>query len=329
MYNVCVNIHKPSKAKEPAGIMKSSEQTSDDQAAGLFPIRTVSELTGVNAITLRAWETRYGLIDPIRKPSGHRLYTQEHIDLINRVVGLLDRGMRIGQINAETLSGTGVDSDSAEETPNQWQRYINGMIAAIICFDEPALERIYGEALSFYPVRVVTEKLLAPLLRELGDRWMNKKGSVAEEHFFGFYLRNKLGARFHHRPQTRTGPKLMLACLPGDLHEIGLLLFALEACDHGFQTVLLGANMPLEELPAAVSKTKSEALILSGVIEPEQSVIEEQLPRLVKQLSVPVFVGGSIAARYFDSLKKSGVHLIGQDIEKGIKQIEKALKSNI
>ena len=307
--------------------MRNSEQKPDDQAAGLFPIRTVSELTGVNAITLRAWETRYGLIDPIRKPSGHRLYTQEHIDLINRVVGLLDRGMRIGQINAETMAGADVDSDPAEDRVNHWQRYINGMIAAIIRFDESALERVYGEALSHYPVKVVTEKLLTPLLRELGDRWANKKGSVAEEHFFGFYLRNKLGARFHHRSQTQTGPRLMLACLPGDLHEIGLLLFALDACDHGFQTVLLGANMPLEDLPAAVSKTNSAALILSGVLEPEQDVIEEQLPWLVRQLSVPVFIGGSIAARNFDTLKKSGVHLIGQDIDMAIKQIDKTLKS--
>lgn len=309
--------------------MRDSEQKSDDQAAGLFPIRTVSELTGVNAITLRAWETRYGLIDPIRKPSGHRLYTQEHIDLINRVVGLLDRGMRIGQVNAETLAsaGAGADSEPAEGRQNHWQRYINGMIAAIIRFDESALERVYGEALSHYPVKVVTEKLLTPLLKELGDRWMNKKGSVAEEHFFGFYLRNKLGARFHHRSRTQTGPKLMLACLPGDLHEIGLLLFALEACDHGFQTVLLGANMPLEELPAAVTKTDSEALILSGVIEPQQVVIEEQLPWLVRQLSVPVFIGGSIAARSFDTLRKSGAHLIGQDIDMAIKQIEKTIKS--
>ena len=325
MYKFCVNMGRLIRDKEPAGIMRNSEQMSVDHAPGLFPIRTVSELTGVNAITLRAWETRYGLIDPIRKPSGHRLYTQEHIDLINRVVGLLDRGMRIGQVNAETLSGASVDDDPGEVRQEHWQRYINGMIAAIICFDEPALERIYGEALSYYPVRVVTEKLLSPLLKELGDRWMNKKGSVAEEHFFGFYLRNKLGARFHHRSQTQTGPRLMLAGLPGDLHEIGLLLFALEACDHDFQTVLLGSNMPLNELPAAVDKTKSEALILSGVIEPEPGVIEEQLPRLVRQLSVPVFFGGGIAAGHFDSLKKSGVHLIGQDIETGIKQIAKTL----
>lgn len=292
---------------------------------GLFPIRTVSELTGVNAITLRAWETRYGLIEPIRKSSGHRLYTQEHIDLINRVVGLLDRGMRIGQINAETLSGADLDSDSTEQRQDHWQRHINGMIAAIIRFDESSLERIYGEALSFYPVRVVTDKLLTPLMRELGERWANKRGSVAEEHFFGFYLRNKLGARFHHRSRTQTGPRLLLACLPGDLHEIGLLLFALDACDQGFQTVLLGANMPLEELPAAVKKTKSDALVLSGVIEPTEKVITEQLPRLVNDISVPVFLGGGIAARNFDRLRKSGVRLIGKDIDTGIRQIAETL----
>ena len=305
--------------------MKNTEKQSATHTPGLFPIRTVSELTGVNAITLRAWETRYGLIEPIRKSSGHRLYTQEHIDLINRVVGLLDRGMRIGQINAETLSGSGFGRKTGDEKQNHWQRYINGMIAAIIQFDESSLERIYGEALSYYPVRVVTDRLLAPLLEELGERWASKQGSVAEEHYFGFYLRNKLGARFHHRSQAQTGPRLLLACMPGDLHEVGLLLFALDACDHGFQTVLLGTNMPTEELPAAVNKTKADALVLSGVIEPEEKVVAEQLPRLVNDVSVPVFLGGSIAANNFDRLKKSGVQLIGKDIDTGIKQIAAVL----
>ena len=301
-------------------------QKTGDQSQRLFPIRTVSELTGVNSITLRAWEHRYGLIQPVRKSSGHRLYRQEDIDLINRIVGLLDRGMRIGQVKAGMLSGTPSEEGTPEENQNHWQRHINGMIAAIICFDERSLERIYAEALSFYPVRIVTEKLMSPLLKELGERWISGRGSIAEEHFFGFYLRNKLGARFHHRSQNQTGPKLLLACLPGDLHEIGLLLFALEACDHDYQTVLLGANMPLEELPAAVRKTGCKALVLSGVIEPKENVIKEQLPRLVGELSIPVFVGGPVTATSFDVLKKSGVQLIGSDIETGLRQISKSLK---
>jgi len=64
----------------------------------LYPIRTVSELTGVNAITLRAWETRYGLIEPIRKESGHRMYRQSDINRVNEIVGLTARGIRVGQV---------------------------------------------------------------------------------------------------------------------------------------------------------------------------------------------------------------------------------------
>lgn len=305
--------------------MMTTEAEIDDPSRDLFPIRTVSELTGVNAITLRAWENRYGLLEPVRKSSGHRLYTQEHIDLINRVVGLLDRGMRIGQVSARVLSDNQVEDIGSDEKEDHWRSYINGMISAIIKFDENSLERIYGEALSHYPVRTVTAKLLTPLMNELGERWISGRGSVAEEHFFGFYLRNKLGARFHHRSRQQTGPKLMLACLPGDMHEVGLLLFALDACDIGFQTILLGANMPIRELPAAVRKTGSDALVLSGVIEPPEKVINVDLPWLVKELDVPVFLGGAIAASNFDQLRKSGVHAIGSDIETGLKQISKYL----
>jgi len=309
--------------------MNTNKTNEDEQAPGLFPIRTVSELTGVNSITLRAWENRYGLIEPVRKASGHRLYTQEHIDLINRVVGLLDRGMRIGQVKAEILSGNDSESSFVDERQNNWRRYINGMIAAIIRFDEFALERTYADALSHYPVRSVTEKLFSPVLKEIGERWTSGQGSVAEEHFFGFFLRNKLGARFHHRAQNQSGPKLLMACLPGDLHEIGLLLFALDACDHGFRTILLGANMPLEEFPDAVKKTGCDALVLSGTIEPAGEIIGQSLPRLVAKLKVPVFVGGNVVASNFDDLKKSGVLLIGTDIDMGIKQIKKRLNFGV
>ena len=203
------------------------------------------------------------------------------------------------------------------------------MIAAIIRFDEPSLERIYADALSHYPVRSVTEKLLSPVLKEVGERWASGKGSIAEEHFFGFYLRNKLGARFHHRTQNQTGPKLLMACLPGDLHEVGLLLFALDASSHGFQTILLGANMPLEEFPDAIKKTGSDALVLSGTIEPDGEVIRRSLPRLVEKLKVPVFIGGNVVASNFDDLKKSGVLLIGSDVDMGIKQIKKRLNYQV
>jgi DNA-binding transcriptional MerR regulator len=212
--------------------MNSTASSPTAGSGALYPIRTVADLTGVNPITLRAWERRYGLLEPVRKESGHRLYTQEHVDLINRVVGLLDRGMRIGQVKGH------LDAQRAQEEGGQaegiWQRYINHMIASVIRFDEAGLEETYGDALSYYPADTVTGRLLQPLLTELGRRWQDGEGTVAEEHFFACYLRNKLGARFHHRSRSSRGPRLLMACLPGDRHETGLLLFALTASDSGY-----------------------------------------------------------------------------------------------
>lgn len=66
----------------------------------LYPIREVSNLTGVNSITLRAWERRYGLIEPVRTEGGHRLYTQAHVDLIKEAVNLTEQGVAISQVKA-------------------------------------------------------------------------------------------------------------------------------------------------------------------------------------------------------------------------------------
>jgi DNA-binding transcriptional MerR regulator len=297
----------------------STSSSALPRGEGLYPIRTISDLTGVNPITLRAWERRYGLLEPIRKESGHRLYSQEHIDLINRVVGLLDRGMRIGQVKAHLDAQEA--ADASHPGGNAWQRYINHMVASVIRFDENGLEETYGEALSLYPVTTVTERLVTPLLQELGRRWAEGEGSVAEEHFFGFYLRNKLGARFHHRSRASNGPRLLLACLPGDRHEIGLLLFALAASDNGYQTILLGADMPLRELPAAVEKTGSAAIILSGLVAPGRQVLEEELPRMIEQVELPVFLGGKASTAAADALRRIGVDVLGTDIAQGMNRL--------
>ena len=290
----------------------------------LYPIRTVSELTGVNSVTLRAWERRYGLFEPVRKPSGHRLYTQEHIDLVTRVVGLLDRGMRIGQIKTQ-LDAEQAGPDANPSINSGWKRQLDQMIAAVIQFNETGLEEVYNEALSLYPVEVVTEKLMIPLLTELGRRWEEDQGSIAEEHFFGFYIRNKLGARFHHRVKTTEGPRLLLSCIPGDRHETGLLLFALAANAAGYTTILLGADMPLGELPATVRKTGSKGVVLSAVLKPGLEFLNMSLPVLTKATDVPVFLGGRSSVYAHDAIKRANVHVLGTDLHQGLAKVRKLI----
>lgn len=318
MYKSCTRLE--------ANLIMSETSTTPAQgpdANELFPIRTVSSLTGVNPITLRAWERRYGLIRPVRTEGGHRLYTQVDIDTIHRAVALLDKGVPIGQVGQALATPTKDRARPADDEP--WASFRERMITAISQFDENRLEDLYNEFLALYPSELVTRKALLPLLEALGKRWETSEGSVAEEHFFGVYLRNKLGARFHHRPRNNAGPKLLCACLPGEHHETGLLLFALAAQERGYRLVLLGANMPLPELAYAARRAQADAIVLSGSINPPAGLFAEDLPQLVVAADVPIVVGGLTAVQQRDAIVEAGAEPLGSDVAAGLRRINELL----
>ena len=281
-----------------------------------LPIRTVCALTGVSPVTLRAWERRYGWIRPPRTPKGHRLYTHEHVEIIRRALSLVERGVPIGQVGP-LLEAQG----APQHAHGPYRDYLDGMAAAISRFDERELDRLYDQALSFHPVHHVTRHVLLPLLEEVGERWRTLPGGVAEEHFFAMYMRSKLGARLQHRMRYAQGPLLVAGCLPGELHEIGLMLFALEAHDAGLRTVLLGAHMPLEELALAQRRASAHAVVLSSTMPPEPGMLQRDLPKLVRKVRVPVFVGGPTAVRERAPIAAAGAVPCGVELEDGVRLI--------
>lgn len=287
-----------------------------------LPIRKMSALTGVNAVTLRAWERRYGLIRPARTPKGHRLYSPDQVERIRRVVALVERGVPIGRV--QDL----LDAEPAPELPaaaGRWREDLERMAAAIARFDERELDRIYDEALSVQPVEQVTQLLLLPLLAHLGERWHDLPGAIAEEHFFAMYLRSKLGARLQHRMRYAEGPRLLGACAPGEQHEIGLLLFALEAHAAGMRTILLGADTPLEDIAIAARRGEADAVIVSSSVEPGADFFSDALPQLVRKAGVPIFIGGSTAERHGRAIEAAGAIPVGVELENGVRLVASRL----
>ncbi|EYC50943.1 MerR family transcriptional regulator [Hylemonella gracilis str. Niagara R] len=297
----------------------------DATAQEFFPIRTVSTLTGVNPITLRAWERRHGLIRPTRTATGHRVYTRADIDTVRRILALVDSGVTISHVReALAAQARAPFSPAADDGP--WVRARAQMVDAISRFDEARLETLYNELLALHSIEEVTARLLLPLLVDLGQRWDNNHpGGIAEEHFFGMYMRIKLGARLHHRSRAVVGPKLVAACLPGEHHEIGLLLFALAAHEQGYRMVLLGANMPLEQLNYAARRTQAAGIVLSGSIEAPRALHVEALPALVRDAAVPVFVGGPTSVHQEHELRAAGAIPLGTDITHGLRKLHLTL----
>ncbi len=284
-----------------------------------LPIRTVSSLTGVNAITLRAWERRYGLIRPLRTPKGHRLYTHQDVETIRRVLALVERGVAIGRVR-DVLDAESPSAGTARAR-GPWRDYLERMTAAIARFDEPELDRIQNEALSVHPIGNITRHLTLPLLVHLGERWRQLAGAIAEEHFFATYLRSKLGARLQHQMRYASGPRIVAACAPGEQHEIGLLLFALEAQAAGLRTVLLGADTPFEDLAVAQRRSDSDGVVISSSVDPAPGLFERALPALVRQAGVPVFVGGATAVRHRQTIAKAGATALGVELEDGARLV--------
>lgn len=292
-------------------------------SSAVFPIRTVAALTGVNPITLRAWERRYGLVQPQRTPSGRRMYTQADIDTIQRALALVQRGVAIGRVRDALRGAAPARSASRSSTP--WAQQRARMRAAIERFDEAALDQLYDEMLALHPIEGVTRDALLPLLIELGQRWRDREGGIAEEHFLSVYLRNKLGARFHHRGRAADGPTLIVACLPGEHHEVGAFVFALAAHERGHRVVMLGADMPLPELAYAARRTLAGALVLSGTHTVAPDVAGNQLARLVAAAKVPVFVGGPVAVHQRDRILAAGAVPLGTDIDAALARIRQSL----
>jgi len=291
------------------------------QNQSLYPISTISELTGIKAMTLRAWERRYALLNPERTEKGRRLYSKSDLEKIHAVKILLAAGVPISRA-AETINNGEPVKQEKIESPNNWQQYITAIKKSIENFDEDELDATYHEVSSLYPVDMVTEKLILPLLKLLGEDWEKNNIGVAEEHFFSAYLRNKLGARFHTQNRFTVGDPIIVAGLPGDNHEFGLLLFSLTLLNSGIKVLLLGPNLPLNDLEAMIHKVHPSTIVLAGSRNMEAEQIAIELKTIQDRKKIKIFVGGPISVIHYNTFIRNGICPLTGNFIDSVREIE-------
>lgn len=263
---------------------------------GLYPIRTISAMTGVNPVTLRAWERRYGLIRPQRTAKGHRLYTEDDINRIQHILVLLERGIPISQ--AGQVLDEGEDPGLAEPSGDDvveldsWQRHLANWRRALETFDEHAIDTACGDTLSLFPVEAVLDRLARPLLAQLAEEGQENDLVLAHRHLLQATLRNRLGARFLHHGARGQGPILLAACPAGECDDISLLLLCLGAQANGYRVVLLGTDVGSAALVEAVRASHCAGLVLSSHSRrPPRGLLDA-----VADMSCPVFLMDEAAA---------------------------------
>lgn len=291
-----------------------------------YPIRKVTEITGINPVTLRAWERRYGLIKPSRTPKGHRLYSDEHIALIEHILDLVQQGISIGQVK-RMLAGQRRPVDTGSVLPagemDPWDHYRQRLCRAIAEFDDNGLDAAYNDCLALYPVDLAARFLLRPLLDGL-DRETDPL-AVNRRSFLYTYLRNKLGARFHHQNVQSHGPLLLGASLSDDTAVLELLLFGLSAMPRGYRFLLL-QNAEPETLPQTQAATGAVAMVLFIGRQPLSTGLMKTLRSLVTTRSeTPLFLGGRLPERSRVELERIGVVPLGEGPAAAVRRVDTRL----
>jgi DNA-binding transcriptional MerR regulator len=228
-----------------------------------YRIKRVAHLTGINPATLRAWERRYNLIAPGRTGSGYRLYSDEDIAMLTRIKQLTDEGLTIGEAIARVRRACApLASDAQAPAVTEVRAELRD---ALLRFDRTAAIAAYDRAAHLPPERR-SEEILLPIMRDLGDLWESESCTVAQEHFASGFVREKLSQMIGELDTgIAPGPEAILAGLPGEQHELGLMASAVRLAGAGWKVVYLGANMPLEDI-RRVARARRPAMLCVSVI---------------------------------------------------------------
>ncbi len=176
-------------------IMRKSE--------GKYNIKAMAQMLGIQPGTLRAWERRYQMVEPVRNDSGHRLYTEEQLEKLKWLVEKVNQGFTISQAVSLLDNQKFVDSSILEEAPrNKPQEISNELMNALLSFDETKAHELINQAFALYTMDKVLIDVLGSILVQIGNKWENGEITTAHEHFATSILRARISTIMHSFPQT-------------------------------------------------------------------------------------------------------------------------------
>lgn len=273
---------------------------------GVLRIGELSKRTGVSPELLRAWERRYGLLEPTRSPNGLRLYTPADVERVHQMREHLAHGLAAAEAAALTSRPTfGHEPDTPALAPAALR---DQLADALDRFDEPRAQALLDRLLAAATVDTLLNDVILPYLRDLGERWQRGDASIAQEHFASGVIRGRLLGMARDWG-LGLGPIALLACLPGEQHDLGLIALGLALRARGWRIVYLGTDTPIDTVEDTSRRLHPTLIVLSAVTSDRVQPVAEQLRRLASRH--PLALGGPAASN--GTLESADVHLLAGD----------------
>jgi MerR family transcriptional regulator, light-induced transcriptional regulator len=262
----------------------------------MLRIGELSRRVGVSDHLLRAWESRYGLLRPVRSPGGFRLYSEADARRVRRMQAHLAAGLSAAEAAQAVLGEDG----QARPDPSQGgglSRALSGVSElsgalrqALDAFDEPAAQAVLDRLVSDLSMRTVLRDIVMPFLSELGERWEQGTASIAQEHFASNVLRGRLAGLARGWGEGH-GPRAVLACPPGELHDLPLMVFGIVLNRIGWRIDYYGISTPVDELMSTVAARRPDIVVLASTVSENFEPVAAQLAALAQR--VPLALAGA------------------------------------
>jgi methanogenic corrinoid protein MtbC1 len=287
------------------------------------PVLRIGELSrrlGVSDHVLRAWESRYGLLQPTRSPGGFRLYSEADVARVQRMQTLVTQGLSAAEAARVAITedlAAGAGRLSAADARRQlaadphlpagdpgWPAPGDGLPPAgdwpgalrraLDSFDEPAAQAVLDRLVSDLSLTTMLREVVLPYLAELGERWVQGTASIAQEHFASNVIRGRLAGLARGWGDGH-GPRVVLACPPGELHDLALMIFGIALNRRGWRIDFLGANTPVDELTRAAQARQPDLVVLATTRPETLAPLMAELTELARRTPLVLAGAGATA----------------------------------
>ena len=221
---------------------ESAREIPADEAG--YNTHAVERLTGVPATTFRAWERRYGVPSPRRLPGGQRVYSEEDVAQVRFLRDQTERGLTASRAVAQLRHGTATAARPAPDAKFEPARLAADLVRAAVAFDGGGVERTISQTLAAHPLDVALLEVVQPALVEIGERWHRGEITPAAEHFATGLVRRRLEQLASLLDAGPGRPLVVVGAAPGELHDVGALVFALLLRRRGIRVAYLGQSVP-------------------------------------------------------------------------------------
>jgi MerR family transcriptional regulator, light-induced transcriptional regulator len=257
-------------------------------------IGALSRRVGVSPELLRAWEQRYGLLQPLRSRGGFRLYSQADEERVRSMRRHLDAGVSAAEAARLALAETTPDQAEGPESADL-ERLSLELRGTLDRLDDPNAQACFDRLLATFTLETVLRDVLLPYLHELGERWDQGEATVAQEHFASNVLRGRLLGLARDWGRG-SGPRAMLACAPGELHDLPLIIFGLVLARRGWVITYLGPDTPIATIEEHLADVEPRLVVIAAATTRRLRAAQPRLIELARHVPLALAGAGATAA---------------------------------